>query len=160
MENTAMRPKRLNRRDFLGRSWGLAGAAGLLSASRFPGALRTQAQDRRSDAIRRPQRYDDSFIFERKPFTWPGGKTLALWIIPNVEVWQFDSPAGAAISPNTTNRVPDVINYSWRDYGIRVGLWRIADVLDAAGVRATVALNAMVCDVFPKAVEEMKRRGW
>ncbi len=155
-----MRPKRLNRRDFLGRSWGLAGAAGLLSASRFPGALRTQAQDRRSDAIRRPQRYDDSFIFERKPFTWPGGKTLALWIIPNVEVWQFDSPAGAAISPNTTNRVPDVINYSWRDYGIRVGLWRIADVLDAAGVRATVALNAMVCDVFPKAVEEMKRRGW
>jgi len=75
-------------------------------------------------------------------------------------VWQFDSPAGAAISPNTANRVPDVINYSWRDYGIRVGLWRIAEVLDAAGVRATVALNSMVCDVFPKAVDEMKRRGW
>src|SRR5262249_50559364 len=53
-----------------------------------------------------------------------------------------------------------VINYAWRDYGIRVGLWRIADVLDSAGIRATVALNAMVCDVFPKAVEEMKRRGW
>jgi len=130
------------------------GAAGLLSALRF------QAQERRSTAIRRPERYDDTFIFERKPFTWPGGKTLAVWIIPNVEVWQFDSPAGAAISPNTTNRVPDVINYAWRDYGIRVGLWRIADVLDSAGIRATVALNAMVCDVFPKAVEEMKRRGW
>jgi peptidoglycan/xylan/chitin deacetylase (PgdA/CDA1 family) len=83
-----------------------------------------------------------------------------VWIIPNVEVWQFDSPAGAAISPNTTNRVPDVINYAWRDYGIRVGLWRIADVLDSEGIRATVALNAMVCDVFPKAVEEIKRRGW
>ncbi len=155
-----MRSKRLNRRDFLGRSWGLMGAAGLLYASGSQGALRTQAQERRSTAIRRPERYDDSFIFERKPFTWPGGKTLALWIIPNVEVWQFDSPAGAAISPNTANRVPDVINYSWRDYGIRVGLWRIADVLDAAGVRATVALNSMVCDVFPKAVEEMKKRSW
>jgi peptidoglycan/xylan/chitin deacetylase (PgdA/CDA1 family) len=146
--------KRLNRRDFLGRSSGLVSAAGLLSA------LRSNAQERRSTAIRRPERYDDTFIFERKPFTWPGGKTLAVWIIPNVEVWQFDSPAGAAISPNTTNRVPDVINYAWRDYGIRVGLWRIADVLDSAGIRATVALNAMVCDVFPKAVEEMKRRGW
>jgi allantoinase len=146
--------KRLNRRDFLGRSSGLVSAAGLLSA------FRSNAQERRSTAIRRPDRYDDTFIFERKPFTWPGGKTLAVWIIPNVEVWQFDSPAGAAISPNTTNRVPDVINYAWRDYGIRVGLWRIADVLDSAGIRATVALNAMVCDVFPKAVEEMKRRGW
>jgi allantoinase len=146
--------KRLNRRDFLGRSSGLVSTASLLSA------LRSNAQERRSTALRRPERYDDSFIFERKPFTWPGGKTLAVWIIPNVEVWQFDSPAGAAISPNTTNRVPDVINYAWRDYGIRVGLWRIADVLDSAGIRATVALNAMVCDVFPKAVEEIKRRGW
>jgi allantoinase len=146
--------KRPNRRDFLGRSSGLVSAAGLLSV------LHSQAQERRSTAIRRPERYDDTFIFERKPFAWPGGKTLAVWFIPNVEVWQFDSPAGAAISPNTTNRVPDVINYAWRDYGIRVGLWRIADVLDSAGIRATVALNAMVCDVFPKAVEEMKRRGW
>src|SRR5438093_8215327 len=92
--------------------------------------------------FRRPDRYDDTFIFERKPFTWPGGKTLALWVIPNVEVWQFDSPAGAAISPNPSNRVPDVINYAWRDYGMRVGLWRIADVLGEAGIRATVALNA------------------
>ena len=155
-----MRSNRVNRREFLSRSWPLAGAAGLLSASMFQEVLPAQAQERTNTAIRRPERYDDSFIFERKPFTWPGGKTLALWIIPNVEVWQFDSPAGAAISPNTANRVPDVINYSWRDYGIRVGLWRIAEVLDAAGVRATVALNSMVCDVFPKAVDEMKRRGW
>ena len=139
----------LNRRDFLTRSCGLVGAASVLSA-----------QERRSNAVRRPDRFDDSFIFDRKPFTWPGGKTLAIWIIPNVEVWQFDSPAGAAISPNTGNRVPDVINYAWRDYGMRVGLWRIADALDAAGVRATVALNSMVCDVFPKAVDEMKKRGW
>ncbi len=145
-----MKPNRLNRREFFGRSWGLVGAAGLLGS---------QTQER-GISVRRPERYDDSFIFERKPFTWPGGKTLAVWIIPNVEVWQFDSPVGAAISPNVTNRVPDVINYAWRDYGIRVGLWRIADILDSAGLRATVALNSKVCDIFPKAVEEMKRRGW
>src|SRR3989441_10393153 len=146
----------LNRREFLGRSSLLGGLAG------FQAAPRAQAQgpQGRSTAIRRPDRYEDTFIFERKPFTWPGGKTLAIWIIPNVEVWQFDSPAGAAISPNASNRVPDVINYAWRDYGMRVGLWRIADALDAAGIRATVALNAYVCDVFPKAVEEMKRRAW
>jgi peptidoglycan/xylan/chitin deacetylase (PgdA/CDA1 family) len=154
-----MTSKTLNRREFLGRNSKLVGAAGLISASGFETAA-AQSQQRRSTVPRRPERYDDSFIFERKPFTWPGGKTLAIWIIPNVEVWLYDSPAGAAISPNTANRVPDVINYAWRDYGMRVGLWRIADVLDAAGVKATVALNSMVCEVFPKAVEEMKRRGW
>jgi allantoinase len=159
LEKTAMTSNKLNRREFLGRNCKLVGAAGLVSALGFETAV-AQSQQRRSTVPRRPERYDDSFIFERKPFTWPGGKTLAIWIIPNVEVWQYDSPAGAAISPNTANRVPDVINYAWRDYGMRVGLWRIADVLDAAGLKATVALNSMVCDVFPKAVEEMKRRGW
>ena len=49
---------------------------------------------------------------------------------------------GTGVSPNPSNRVPDVINYAWREYGMRVGLWRIADVLDAAGVKATVALNS------------------
>src|SRR5689334_9817861 len=163
-----MRWNPLNRRELLksGTLLGglsglgvLGGAAGALASSRLQGAPRAQAQAR-STAVRRPERYEDSFIFERKSFTWPGGKTLAIWIIPNVEVWQYDSPAGAAISPNANNKVPDVINYSWREYGMRVGLWRIADILDAAGIRATVALNAMVCDVFPKAVEEMKRRRW
>jgi peptidoglycan/xylan/chitin deacetylase (PgdA/CDA1 family) len=91
---------------------------------------------------------------------WPGNKTLAVWIAPNVEVWNYDAPEGQAVSPNTRRIVPDVINYAWREYGLRVGLWRIADVLDAAGVKATIALNALVCEHYPKAVEEMKRRGW
>ena len=107
-----MSSKQPNRREFLGSTLGIFGA----------GVLAAQAQEKRNTPIRRPDRYDETFIFERKPFTWPGGKTLAIWIIPNVEVWQFDSPAGAAISPNPSNRVPDVINYAWRDYGMRVGL--------------------------------------
>src|SRR5262244_1515284 len=149
-----MKSKMLNRRDFLGRSSGLVSAAGLLSA------LPSRAQERRSTAIRRPERYDDSFIFERKPFAWPGNKTLAVWIVPNVEVWRYDSPSGQAITPNDRGIVPDVVNYAWREYGMRVGLWRVADVLDAAGVQATVALNSAVCEVHPRAVEEMQKLGW
>jgi peptidoglycan/xylan/chitin deacetylase (PgdA/CDA1 family) len=111
-------------------------------------------------AVRRADRYDDSFIFERKPFTWPGNKTLAVWIVPNVEVWRYDSPSGQAITPNDRGIVPDVVNYAWREYGMRVGLWRFADILDAAGVKATVALNAAVVEHHPKAVDEMRKRGW
>ena len=147
----------LSRRNFFGIS--LSGAMGLLAQSAAPKLLRAQTAPH-DTRIRRPERFEESYIFDRKPFTWPGGKTLAIWFVPNVEVWQYDSPIGSAISPNVTNRVPDVINYAWRDYGIRVGLWRLADILDEAQVRATVALNASVCEVFPKAVEEMQRRNW
>jgi peptidoglycan/xylan/chitin deacetylase (PgdA/CDA1 family) len=142
----------MNRRDFLQQ--GVLGVTAAALASAPLSKAFAQAPVRRAD------RYEDSFIFERRPFTWPGGATLAVWIAPNVEIWRYDSPAGQAVSPNTANIVPDVINYSWREYGIRVGLWRIADILDAAGVKATVALNSAVAEFHPRAVEEMKRRGW
>src|ERR1051326_1253664 len=85
-----------------------------LSSSLFGGLAATtsfaQGQGRNT-AVRRPERFEDSYIFERKKFMWPGGKTLAIWIVPNVEAFQYDSPEGAAISPNANKKVPDVINY-------------------------------------------------
>jgi peptidoglycan/xylan/chitin deacetylase (PgdA/CDA1 family) len=145
-----------HRRDFIQKSLMVAGAAGLLASSLTPVGSHAQTFGK----MRRANRYDDTFIHERKPFSWPGGNTLAVWIVPNVEVWHFDSAVGTGISPAPANRVPDVINYGWREYGMRVGLWRLADVLDSAGVKATVALNSQVCIEHPKAVEEMKKRGW
>jgi peptidoglycan/xylan/chitin deacetylase (PgdA/CDA1 family) len=146
-----------DRRQFVAKGLVLAGAAGIAASGLASGAARAQTAPR---PIRRSERYDDSFIFERKPFKWPGNNTLAVWFAPNVEVWHYDSAVGTAITPNPTNHVPDVFNYAWREYGMRVGLWRLADVFDEAGVKATVALNAQVCDVYPKAMDEMKRRGW
>ena len=146
-----------DRRNFIKKSIFLAGTASLLTSGLAPVVAYAQTQGK---SVRRADRYDDSFIFERKPFTWPGNKTLAVWIAPNVEVWHYDSPAGTGVSPNVRNIVPDVINYAWREYGMRVGLWRIAEVLDAAGVKASVALNSAVCETFPKAMEEMTKRGW
>jgi peptidoglycan/xylan/chitin deacetylase (PgdA/CDA1 family) len=148
---------RNSRRNFLERGLALAGTACALASARVSSAFASQTP---GESVRRAERYDDSFIFERKPFTWPGNATLAIWIAPNVEVWRYDSPAGQAISPNDRGIVPDVINYAWREYGMRVGLWRIADALDAAGVKATVALNSAVAETHRRAVDEMKRRGW
>jgi allantoinase len=146
-----------DRRDFLKKSLSLAASAGLLTSGLMPIAALAQTIGK---PMRRADRYEDTFIFERKPFKWPGNKTLAVWIAPNVEIWHYDSPAGTAVSPNVANRVPDVINYAWREYGMRVGLWRVADVLDAAGIKASVALNSAICETFPKAMEQMKKRGW
>ena len=146
-----------HRRDFLKHGLLLAGIAGPCASGLASSTAFAQTPGR---SVRRADRYDDSFIFERKPFKWPGNKTLAVWIAPNVEVWRYDSPAGQAVSPNNGNIVPDVVNYAWREYGMRVGLWRIADILDAAGVKATVALNSAVVEAHPKAGDEMKKRGW
>src|SRR5215475_5347018 len=148
--------RKSSRREFVGTSLALAGAAGLLSSALAPPGASTQTLG----PMRRSNRYDDTYIFDRKPYSWPGNKSLAIWIAPNVEVWHYDSAAGTGVSPNPANRVPDVINYAWREYGLRVGLWRLADVLDGVGVKATVALNSQVCVAHPRVIEEMNKRGW
>jgi Polysaccharide deacetylase len=152
-----MRNIHQDRREFIAKALCVAAGAGLAGLGLPSSAVQAQTAPR---PIRRSERYEDSFITERKPFKWPGDNTLAVWFAPNVEVWHFDSAFGVGVSPNPANYLPDVYNYAWREYGMRVGLWRMADVLDQAGVKATVPLNAQVCEVHPKAVEEMKKRGW
>ena len=147
--------QRHDRREFIRKSrpWR---SRSLLASGFASGVARAQTLG----PMRRSNRYEDTVIHERKPFAWPDNKSLAVWVAPNVEVWHYDSPAGGGVSPNPSNRVPDVINYAWREYGMRVGLWRIADVLDAAGIKASVALNSQYCETFPKDIAEMVRRGW
>ncbi|MFQ5827010.1 MAG: polysaccharide deacetylase family protein [Dehalococcoidia bacterium] len=102
-------------------------------------------------------RYGYSAIISREPLKWPNGARLAVWVIPNIEHFHIDVPSNLA-GPNPP--VPDVRNFAWLDFGNRVGIWRIMEVLDKHGIRGTVALNAEVCDRYPLIVEEGKRRGW
>jgi peptidoglycan/xylan/chitin deacetylase (PgdA/CDA1 family) len=104
-------------------------------------------------------RYDYSPIIHREPLRWPNGARVAVWVIPNIEHFHADRP-GTALRPGSTTQVPDVYNMAWRDYGLRVGLWRQMAMLDKYGIRATVALNAEVCDHYPVVVEEGLKRGW
>src|ERR1700674_5358217 len=101
MEGSAMSGH--DRRDFIAKSLFLA-VGGLAGSALRPLAARAQTAPR---PIRRSERYDDSFITERKPFRWPGNNTLAVWFAPNVEVWHYDSAVGIGITPNPTNHVPD-----------------------------------------------------
>jgi peptidoglycan/xylan/chitin deacetylase (PgdA/CDA1 family) len=60
----------------------------------------------------------------------------------------------------TASLVPDVLNYSWRDYGVRVGIWRMMEVMEKYGVKGTVALNSDVCRHYPRIIEGGKQLGW
>jgi|SRR5262245_33487398 len=112
----------VHRRNFLGRSFAVLGAA---TSASFPlGAFGQTA----TSSLRRADRYQDTYIFDRKPFRWPGGKRLAIWVAPAVEVWSVDKAgSGPNVRPNPNNYSPDVMNYSWREYGIRIGLWRVGE---------------------------------
>lgn len=96
-------------------------------------------------------------IVERPPLRWPNGAHVAVWVIPNVEHFRFESTFPGSPDPGA---VPDVPSYAVRDYGNRVGVWRMMDVLDQHGIRATVALNAEVCDFEPQIIRAGNGRGW
>lgn len=109
-----------------------------------------------------PQEHDRfpySAIVDRPRLHWPNGARIAVWVIPNIEHFLFDRPSSSIIQ-STTGFVPDVLNYSWRDYGVRVGIWRLMDVLEKYGVKGTVALNADVCRRYPRIIEAGRALGW
>ncbi len=101
-------------------------------------------------------------ITERKPLKLPGGARLGVWFIINVERWDINATMARTVlpAPQGVTVIPDIPNYSWFEYGLRVGFWRLKKVLDNHGVRATVSLNAAVCDYYPEMVREMLRSNW
>ena len=94
-------------------------------------------------------------VTERKKLTWPGGAQVALWVVPNIEFFPLDEPV-----PFSIGTVPDVLGWSVRDYGARVGIFRLMDVLSKHGIRGTVALNSEVCDAYPQIIDEALKRDW
>jgi peptidoglycan/xylan/chitin deacetylase (PgdA/CDA1 family) len=106
-----------------------------------------------------PNRFDYSAIVDRVPLRWPNGARVALWVIPNIEHFLFDRPS-TSITPITTTLIPDVLNYSWRDYGVRVGIWRIMEIMDRYRVKGTAALNSDVCDHYPRIIEAGNQLRW
>ena len=98
-------------------------------------------------------------IDDRPPLAWPNAARLAVWVVPNIEHFEDDSLAGATIATPAVEP-PDVPNYAWRDYGLRVGIWRTMRTLDRLRIRGTVALNGRVCQMYPTVVEACRARGW
>ena len=103
-----------------------------------------------------------SNIFERTPLRLQGAARIAVWLVINVEEWEITAPMPRTVlpAPQGQSPVPDIANYAWFDYGHRVGFWRMKRALDARGVRATVSLNARVCDDHPATVEAIAEASW
>jgi peptidoglycan/xylan/chitin deacetylase (PgdA/CDA1 family) len=92
---------------------------------------------------------------DRPPLDWPGGAGLAVWVIVNLEFFPLDEPV-----PQTAGHVPDIPGWSRTDYGNRVGVFRIMEVMERLGIRGTAALNAEICEHHPRIVERVQDLGW
>jgi len=101
-------------------------------------------------------------IFERKPLKLPDNARVAVWPVINVEEWDINAPMARTVlpPPQGVTVLPDIANFGWFDYGLRVGFWRLKRVLDRHGIRATVSLNASICHSYPQIVDASLAAGW
>jgi peptidoglycan/xylan/chitin deacetylase (PgdA/CDA1 family) len=96
---------------------------------------------------------------ERPKITWPNGARIALWVAPNIEVYELNPPANASRTP-WPSPFPSVAGYSIRDYGNRVGHMRQMKVLDKYGIRGSISLSSALIDHHPEIIELCKERDW
>jgi allantoinase len=96
-------------------------------------------------------------ITRRPAYRWPGGAGLAVYLGFNVEHFAFGEGLGAAIGPVSPQ--PDVLNYSWREYGNRVGAWRCLELFDRLGCPTGALVNTALYDHAPELVAALAARG-
>ncbi len=103
-----------------------------------------------------------SAIVDRPPLKLPGGARVVIWTIVNLEVWDIDRPMARQIltPPQGNVLLPDVPNWGWHEYGMRVGVWRFFDLYKRLGIRPTLSVNARVCDDYERVAAEARDAGW
>jgi allantoinase len=99
-------------------------------------------------------------IVSRPSLRWPGGARLALWICPCALHFEFMPPPDPWVDSWARTPAPDVLGYARQEYGNRVGLWRMLEVLDGHRARCTAVVNAVALERYPAIAEAIRRRGW
>ena len=98
-------------------------------------------------------RFGYSSPFTRPPLKLPGKGRIIVWSVVNIEEWEITRPMARqlSIAPQGQSAIPDSPNWTWYEYGMRVGFWRLMRALKKAKVTPTMSLNAKVCETYPEA---------
>jgi len=102
-------------------------------------------------------RYDYVPITKRPVYDWPEGKRLALFFCSNIE--HFAYRAGVGTDATGLGTAQTQVNYAWRDYGNRVGIWHWLDLLDEFGLPGAHNVNSVALEYCPEIVERLNGRG-
>lgn len=108
------------------------------------------------------ERLPYSAIIDRPRLPLPNNGRIAVWTIVNVEEWSIDYPMPRQVlsPPRGEPLVPDLANWAWHEYGMRVGFWRILETIQSIGQRATLATNGSVCKTYPRIIEAALEANW
>jgi len=107
-----------------------------------------------------PYRVDYLPMIDRPVLEWPDGARVAVWVCPNVEHYEYLPPRDPRRNPWPRTPWPDVQGYGYRDYGNRVGFWRMLEAFDRFEIPATVSLNLAVFEHYPEIGAAMLERNW
>ncbi len=108
--------------------------------------------------LRTHGRYDYAPIHRRATRKWPNGAGLAVYIAVNLEHFSFGEGLGAQLAPSG-GLEPDVLNYAWRDYGNRVGIWRMLAEFDRLNLPVAVLVNSEIYNYCPEVMDAFRKRG-
>jgi peptidoglycan/xylan/chitin deacetylase (PgdA/CDA1 family) len=116
----------------------------------------------REKALHPRERLIYSPIDRRPPLKLPDGIRLVVWPVLALEEWDLSRPMARMVisPPQGQPQLPDLPNWSWHEYGMRVGFWRLAKVLQRLGISPTVTLNARVCESYPQVIEACMANNW
>ena len=103
-----------------------------------------------------------SAIIDRPPLVLPDGARMVIWPIVNVESWDIHKPMPRTVLPPPMGKplIPDLPNWAWAEYGMRVGFWRLYDCLRDFNIVPTLALNGSVCTDYPRVATAALEAGW
>ncbi len=102
-------------------------------------------------------RFKYSAIVDRPDFDWPGGKRLAFYVALNFEHFAYGEGMGISMSPGIPQ--PNTYNWAWREYGNRVGVWRLIELFDRLQLPVSLLLNSEVYGHCPEVVAAFRQRG-
>lgn len=103
--------------------------------------------------------YAHSSLPGRPLLAWPDGRSVAFYLAVNLEHFVPGVPS-TSIVPATASLPVDPLNHGWRDYGLRVGFWRLVETVDRLGIPVTAIVNSEVCERYPDVIEAGRERGW
>ncbi len=108
------------------------------------------------------ERVPYSAIVDRPPLPLPGGARMAVWTIVNVEDWGIERPMPRTVLPPPMGQplLPDLPNWAWHEYGMRVGFWRLHACMQAFGITPTFAINGQVCKTYPRVAQAALDANW
>ena len=117
---------------------------------------------RMTDAQKPHQRLEYQASIDRPKLSLPNGKRVAVFLVVNIERWDIDRtmPRQVLTAPQGASVIPDVPNWAWHEYGMRVGFWRLKEALDLHGIAPTLAINGVVPSAYPQVTKACRDAGW